>query len=131
MRSPEYPDGSIILSTYGELQREATAFGRGHYSEILVIGPPGTGKTKAFEAVRDETPHLVAVIGGNAKPLATYAQCYFNSHKLLVFDDAKGLWRSDNIYKQLGDIYSLHPKFAELVNRRFVEKKAELARLMQ
>jgi hypothetical protein len=47
------------------------------------------------------------------------------------FDESGRLKVPYDVYKHVGDIYSLDPAFAALVNRRFKEKKAELGRLLR
>jgi hypothetical protein len=44
-------------------------------------------------------------------------------------DDSPRLKLPYEVYKHVGDIYNLPPEFTDLVNRRFREKKTELARL--
>ena len=47
------------------------------------------------------------------------------------FHESGGLKLPHDVFKKLGDVYSLDPDFAASVNRRFAEKKAEFGRLVR
>jgi hypothetical protein len=95
-RSPQIPHDAVILRTYAELAAEADAFFGDYYDELLVVGPPGIGKSETFKRRIRSHPERCHYIEGNTKPLATYMECWRQLHKLLVFDDAEGLWSTDN-----------------------------------
>ena len=95
-RSPLIPHGAVVLRTYAELEAEADAFFHDFYDELLIVGPPGIGKSETFKQRIGKHPERCHYIEGNTKPLATYMECWRQLHKLLVFDDAEGLWGSDN-----------------------------------
>lgn len=96
MRSPQIPHGAVILRSYAELAAEADAFYGDYYDEVLIIGPPGIGKSETFRQRARKHPERCYYLEGNTKPLATYMECWRHMHKLLVFDDAEGLWASEN-----------------------------------
>ena len=95
-RSPLIPPDAVILRSYAELASEADAFFGDHYDELLIVGSSGIGKTEMFKKWYKEHPERCQYLEGNTKPLATYMECYRHIHKLLVLDDAEGLWGSDN-----------------------------------
>ena len=95
-RSPQIPRGAVILRTYAELAAEADAFFGDFYDELLIIGEPGIGKSETFRQRIRKNADRCHYIEGNTKPLATYMECWRYLHRLLVFDDAEGLWHSDN-----------------------------------
>ena len=95
-RSPQIPRDAVIIRTYAELAAEADAFFGDHYDELLIVGPPGIGKSETFKQRIHKNAERCHYIEGNTKPLATYMECWRQLHKLLVFDDAEGLWRSEN-----------------------------------
>lgn len=95
-RSPEIPRDAVILRSYDELAAEADAFFGDHYDELLVVGSAGLGKSETFKKHVHRRPERCHYIEGNTKPLATYMECWRQIHKLLVFDDAEGLWGSEN-----------------------------------
>jgi hypothetical protein len=95
-RSPLIPPGAVILHSYEELAAEVKAFFGGHYDELIIVGPPGIGKSEAFRKWCLEHPDRAHYLEGNTKPLATYIECYMHRHKLLVLDDAEGLLASEN-----------------------------------
>ena len=58
----------------------------------------------------------------------------FHTHYLrgkTEFDKSQHLKLPLEVYTNVGDVYCLQPEFAQLVNRRFLEKKAELERLLR
>jgi hypothetical protein len=95
-RNSQIPRDAVILRTYAELAAEADAFFGDHYDELLVVGSPGIGKSETFRQRMRQNTDRCHYIEGNTKPLATYMECWRHLHKLVVFDDAEGLWRSDN-----------------------------------
>jgi len=69
-RSPQIPEGAIILRTHAELDAEADAFFADHYDLVLVVGPPGTGKSFTFKSRARRHPLRCHYIEGNTKPLS-------------------------------------------------------------
>jgi len=95
-RSPQIPPSAVILRSYEELAAEVHAFFGGHYDELIIVGPPGIGKSEAFRNRCKREPEKYRYLEGNTKPLATYIDCYKNRNKSLVLDDAEGLLASEN-----------------------------------
>ena len=86
MRSPTIPQEAVILRTYAELDEEIDAFFRDCYDLMLVVGDPGSGKSKRFAKRIAQHPDTCHLIKGWTKPLAAYMECYRHRHKLLLFD---------------------------------------------
>ncbi|MEI8374079.1 MAG: hypothetical protein WCJ35_14740 [Planctomycetota bacterium] len=69
MRSPEVPPGAVAIRTYYELNQEAEAFFGDHYSELVIIGRPGIGKSEAFRTHCMEHPDQCHYLEGKITPL--------------------------------------------------------------
>ena len=74
-RSPLIPPDAVILRSYKELAAEVDAFFGGHYDELIIVGPPGVGKSEAFRTTCKNNPNHYHYLEGNTKPLATYIEC--------------------------------------------------------
>jgi hypothetical protein len=88
-RSKSLPPHALHLPTYAELQQYVAAFAQGHLNLLLIVGPPGVGKS---QCVRQALTGPVGWIGGQASPLGIYIQAYLHRDQSLVLDDVDGLY---------------------------------------
>jgi hypothetical protein len=88
-KSKSLPPHALRLATYAELERYVAAFAQGHLNLLLVIGPPGVGKSRC---VRGALAGPVCWIGGQATPLGLYIHAYEHRHQPIVLDDVDGLY---------------------------------------
>ena len=93
-RSPEIPPSAVVLRTYAELRAEVEAFYADYYDELLRHRASWNRQVGRISATHD--PRRCCYIEGNTKPLAAYIEAWRERDKLLVFDDAEGLWVNDN-----------------------------------
>jgi hypothetical protein len=77
------------VPTYAELAQFVAAFAAGHLNLLMIVGPPGVGKSRA---VRQAMSGPVGWIGGQASPLGIYIQAYLHRNRPLVLDDVDGLY---------------------------------------
>jgi hypothetical protein len=82
------PSHALRVPTYAELERYVAAFAKGHLNLLLIIGPPGVGKSRC---VRQALAGPVAWIGGQASPLGIYMQAFGHRDQAIVLDDVDGL----------------------------------------
>lgn len=101
MRSPEVPPDALPIETYAQLRQEADAFFGDHYSELVIIGRPGIGKSEAFRTHCLENPDRCHYLEGKLTPIVCFMEAYFHRHKLIVLDDAEGLWEQGDDGKRL------------------------------
>lgn len=123
-RSPLIPPGAVVLRSYAELAAEADAFFGDFYDELIIVGPPGIGKSEHFRKRCKKHPKRCRYLEGNTKPLALYMECYWHIHKFLILDDAEGLWGSENgkhLMRQLTQ-HSIHKEVQWLSTVKDLER---------
>lgn len=82
---------TMRLTTYSELERFVDAFRQGHLRSVLLLGPPGIGKS---QTVRQALGDHAGWICGNASPFGIYLHAYEHRNRPLVLDDIDELNRS-------------------------------------
>jgi hypothetical protein len=90
MPSKSRPIFHTRLGTYAELHRFATAFAQGHLGLLVLLGPPGVGKS---QAVREVVGDSACYVSGNASAFGIYIQAFYHRDEPIVLDDVDGLAR--------------------------------------
>jgi len=101
-KSKRLPQHALHLATYGQLEAYVAAFTQGHLNLLMIIGPPGIGKSRC---IRQALSGPSTWIGGQASPLGIYMEAYRHRHQPLVLDDVDGLYADRNgirLLKALG-----------------------------
>jgi hypothetical protein len=81
------------LTTYAEFDSLVVEpFFAGRYQSTIILGRPGLSKSHRFAARLDDKSHLIK---GWAKPVQTLIDVYRHRNKLLIFDDAESLWKTE------------------------------------
>jgi hypothetical protein len=88
-KSKSLPQYAVRVPTYAELEHYVGAFAQGHLNLLLIIGPPGVGKTRC---VRHAMTGPIAWVAGQASPLCIYMQAYVHRDQPIVLDDVDGLY---------------------------------------
>src|SRR5437773_1558678 len=88
-RSKSLPHYALQVPTYAELEQYIGAFAQGHLHLLMIVGPPGVGKSRC---VRQAMTGAVAWIGGQASPFGIYMQAYEHRHEPIVLDDVDCLY---------------------------------------
>ena len=83
-----HPDGALYLATYARLHEYLLAFAGGHLNLIILVGPPGTGKSRS---VRDVLGNA-CWIEGNATPFGMYEKLYRHRGRFVIIDDVDSLY---------------------------------------
>src|SRR5262249_39828345 len=79
----------IILRTYRELEPVVQGFADGHFSLLILVGGPGTGKT---QLLRRAVGERACWIEGNATAFGIYCQLWEELNSPLVLDDVDALY---------------------------------------
>src|SRR5262249_48596874 len=88
-RSPKPPPHALRLSTYAELEAYVRAFPAGPLHLLMLLGPPGVGKSRAARAAFGSD---VGWISGQATPFGIYLEAFAFRDRPLVLDDIDGLY---------------------------------------
>ncbi len=88
-RSKSLPQHALQVPTYAELEQYVAAFAQGHLNLLMIVGPPGVGKSRC---VRQAMTGPVGWIGGQASALGIYIQAYEHRNEPIVLDDIDGLY---------------------------------------
>ncbi|MFH1921719.1 MAG: hypothetical protein ABIP48_17785 [Planctomycetota bacterium] len=92
-KSRNLPENAIHIQAYADLQNYARAFAEGHLNFLMLLGPPGTGKSRCFQ---DAMGQNVCWIDGNATAFGIYVHAHENRDHPIVLDDVDGLYRDRN-----------------------------------
>jgi hypothetical protein len=106
-RSKSLPPHALYLPTYVELERYVAAFAQGHLNLLVIVGPPGVGKSRC---VRQALTGPVGWIGGQASPLGIYMQAYLHRDQPLVLDDVDGLYANRDGVRLLKALAQSEPR---------------------
>jgi hypothetical protein len=80
---------ALVLRSYRELESVVEGFAEGHFSLLILVGSPGTGKT---QLLRQAVCEQACWIDGNATAFGIYCQLWEDRNRLLVLDDVDALY---------------------------------------
>jgi hypothetical protein len=95
------PRNAIVVERYQELHAFTKAFAAGHLRFLMVVGPAGTGKSRAMRVAVDGR---AAWVDGNATAFGVYCAAFMHRDQPIVLDDVDALYRDVNgirLLKQL------------------------------
>lgn len=85
---------------FDDLERLVKIVVRGARPSLVVIGGPGTGKTKTITDVVNaaglKKGSQWVMVKGKAAPLALYSTLFLNKEKLILFDDTDSVWGNED-----------------------------------
>jgi excisionase family DNA binding protein len=88
----EVPDNFDLITTYEELSQYTRAFGNRKITLLLLVGSPGSGKSRQVKSDLNEKKH--AWIDNHATNLGLYCSVYEANCAPLVLDDINHLFKS-------------------------------------
>ena len=87
------------VTTYERLHRHVAAWSDRELERLLILGPPGFGKTSAYRTVLGNRAYHL--FGGRLTPLMLYLRLCDNPHCPIVLDDISALLRCDDFRDML------------------------------
>ena len=101
---PRLPDDAIVIRTYEEFDRYLCKFAEGALDLVLLLGPPGIGKTEAVKHVLGVEPdgHSDALyVEGHVQPFGLYQGLWRHRHLPVVLDDLDRLYANSDCVRLL------------------------------
>ena len=124
------PEGTILLSSYQELDRFVRAFADGQLNLLFLLGRPGVQKSQIVQAA---VGPRAGWIDGSATAFGLYRQLYRHRDELVVLDDVDGLYRDRAAVRlpdrahQAGGLAFRRGRLAPRGNPRSFETRSRLA----
>ena len=95
-----------LSNDYQELNSFTQAFAAGHLRFLMVVGPAGTGKSRAMRTAVDGR---AAWIDGNATAFGVYCAAFMHQDQPIVLDDVDALYRDPNGIRLLKQLCQSEP----------------------
>jgi hypothetical protein len=105
-KSKHFPRNAVVIERFRELNAFAKAFAAGHLRFLMVVGPPGTGKSRAMRRAVDGR---AAWIDGNATAFGVYCAAFMHQDEAIVLDDVDALYRDPNGIRLLKQLCQSEP----------------------
>jgi len=100
------PKNAVVVARYQELHSFTEAFAAGHLRFLMVVGPAGTGKSRAM---RSAVAGRAAWVDGNATAFGVYCAAFVNKNAPIVLDDVDALYRDANGIRLLKQLCQTDP----------------------
>ena len=107
MAKPKHiPRNAVVVERYQELNSFTQAFAAGHLRFLMVVGPAGTGKSRAM---RSAVAGRAAWVDGNATAFGVYCAAFMHQDEPIVLDDVDALYRDANGIRLLKQLCQSEP----------------------
>jgi hypothetical protein len=83
----------LRLTTYGQLEQYLSAFARGYFHLVILIGAGGLAKSRTVRSILNGN---ACWIEGNATPFGMYGKLYRHRDEFVVIDDVDALYADRN-----------------------------------
>jgi hypothetical protein len=100
------PRNAIVVRRYQELHSFTWAFAAGHLRFLMVVGPAGTGKSRAMHRA---VAGRAAWVDGNATAFGVYCAAFRHRDQPIVLDDVDALYRDPNGIRLLKQLCQSEP----------------------
>jgi len=98
------PDDAIVITTYDELDQYLRTFVDGSLDLVLLLGPPGIGKTEAVKhalGVEDDLACEALYVEGHIRPFGLYQGLWRHRDMPVVLDDLDRLYANPDCVRLL------------------------------
>jgi len=98
------PDDTIVITTYDELDRYLHKFAEGILDLVLLLGPPGIGKTESVKrclGVEPDAPSDALYVEGHVQPFGLYQGLWRHRDMPVVLDDLDRLYANSDCVRLL------------------------------
>jgi hypothetical protein len=102
----QIPHNAVVVERYQELNSFTQAFAAGHLRFLMVVGPAGTGKSRAM---RSAVAGRAAWVDGNATAFGVYCAAFMHQDQPIVLDDVDALYRDPNGIRLLKQLCQSEP----------------------
>lgn len=107
MAEPRHiPRNAVVVEQYEDLNSFTQAFAAGHLRFLVVVGPAGTGKSRAM---RNAVADRAAWVDGNATAFGVYCAAFMHQDQPIVLDDVDALYRDANGIRLLKQLCQSEP----------------------
>jgi hypothetical protein len=100
------PRNAVVVERYQELNSFTQAFAARHLRFLMVVGPAGTGKSRAMRSAVDGR---AAWVDGNATAFGVYCTAFMHQDEPIVLDDVDALYRDPNGIRLLKQLCQSEP----------------------
>ena len=109
-RTPRWPNKRDIrtVDTYDRFHRHLAAWVAREMPCLLLLGPPGTGKSFGYRSALGNRPNFV--FGGRQSPLQVYLTLHDDAQRPVVLDDISSLLRDDQFRDMLKGLCDTGPR---------------------
>jgi DNA polymerase III delta prime subunit len=90
------------ITTFRMLRHVVRQFKEGHVRSLMLVGPPGVGKSKTVENLFRGTDH--AFVKGKCSAVEFYRELLLHQNEPVIIDDAAGLLRDHDAEEILRDL---------------------------
>jgi hypothetical protein len=98
------PDDTIVITAYDELDRYLHKFAEGILDLVLLLGPPGIGKTESVKrclGVEPNSPGDALYVEGHVQPFGLYQGLWRHRDLPVVLDDLDRLYANSDCVRLL------------------------------
>jgi hypothetical protein len=96
------------ITTYERFHRHISAWAAGETEVLLVVGPPGLGKSHSYEQILADVPHHL--FRARRTPICVYNDLHDNPDWPVVFDDISALLNDNNFLDTLKSLCEIGHK---------------------
>jgi hypothetical protein len=93
---------TLRITRLKDLRKLGRKFAAGEIPAVMVVGPPGQGKTQTLLAAIGKRPHLPR--RGRLSALSLYEDLYLHRDQLVVLDDTAEMLKDRNVQELLRDL---------------------------